>query len=46
MFAKNEIDEIFHTYSSYGRGTEMLNDASQYVDFCRKAAARAASTFR
>jgi predicted dithiol-disulfide oxidoreductase (DUF899 family) len=46
MFAKNEINEIFHTYSWYGRGTELLNGAFQYLDFCRKAATGTSSTLR
>jgi predicted dithiol-disulfide oxidoreductase (DUF899 family) len=36
VFAKNESGEIFHTYSCYGRGTEMLNGAYHYLDLVPK----------
>ena len=32
VFAKNEDDEIFHTYSTYHRGTELLMGAFNWLD--------------
>jgi predicted dithiol-disulfide oxidoreductase (DUF899 family) len=32
VFSKNERGEVFHTYSCYGRGIDMLNGAYQYLD--------------
>jgi predicted dithiol-disulfide oxidoreductase (DUF899 family) len=32
VFFKNEEDEIFHTYSSYGRGNEEVLGAYMYLD--------------
>jgi predicted dithiol-disulfide oxidoreductase (DUF899 family) len=36
VFAKDESGEVFHTYSCYGRGTEMLNGAYHYLDLVPK----------
>jgi predicted dithiol-disulfide oxidoreductase (DUF899 family) len=36
VFAKNESDKVFHTYSSYARGTEWLNGAYHYLDLVPK----------
>jgi predicted dithiol-disulfide oxidoreductase (DUF899 family) len=36
VFAKNESGEVFHTYSCYARGTEMLNGAYHYLDLVPK----------
>jgi predicted dithiol-disulfide oxidoreductase (DUF899 family) len=33
---KNETGEVFHTYSCYGRGIDMLNGAYQYLDLVPK----------
>jgi predicted dithiol-disulfide oxidoreductase (DUF899 family) len=32
VFYKNEKEEIFHTYSTYGRGDEMLDTTYMYLD--------------
>ena len=32
VFSKNERGEVFHTYSCYGRGVDMLNGVYQYLD--------------
>jgi predicted dithiol-disulfide oxidoreductase (DUF899 family) len=32
VFAKNEAGEVFHTYSTYSRGLDMLNGAYHYLD--------------
>lgn len=32
VFAKNESGEVFHTYSCYARGIEMLNGVYHYLD--------------
>lgn len=32
VFYKNDNDEIFHTYSTYSRGLDMLNGAYHYMD--------------
>jgi predicted dithiol-disulfide oxidoreductase (DUF899 family) len=32
VFIKNEQNEIFHTYSTYGRGLDILNGAYNYID--------------
>jgi predicted dithiol-disulfide oxidoreductase (DUF899 family) len=32
VFSKNERGEVFHTYSCYGRGIDMLNGVYQYLD--------------
>jgi predicted dithiol-disulfide oxidoreductase (DUF899 family) len=36
VFSKNERGEVFHTYSCYGRGIDMLNGAYQYLDLVPK----------
>ena len=36
VFAKNGRDEVFHTYSCYGRGIDPLNGAYQYLDIVPK----------
>jgi len=32
VFYKNEADEVFHTYSTYARGLDMLLGAHHYLD--------------
>ncbi len=36
VFAKNERGEVFHTYSCYSRGVDMLNGAYHYLDLVPK----------
>jgi predicted dithiol-disulfide oxidoreductase (DUF899 family) len=36
IFYKNAQDEIFHTYSTYGRGDEMLDTTYMYLDLTPK----------
>jgi predicted dithiol-disulfide oxidoreductase (DUF899 family) len=36
VFAKNEVGEVFHTYSTYSRGVDMLNGAYHYLDLVPK----------
>lgn len=36
VFCKNESGEIFHTYSTYSRGLDMLNGAYHYMDLVPK----------
>ena len=36
VFYKNEGDEVFHTYSCYSRGIDLLNCAYQYLDLVPK----------
>lgn len=36
VFARNERDEVFHTYSCYQRGVDMLNGAYHYLDLVPK----------
>lgn len=36
VFYKNEDGEIFHTYSTYSRGLDMLNGAYHYMDLVPK----------
>lgn len=36
VFYKNEQDEVFHTYSCYSRGLDMLNVAYHYMDLVPK----------
>ena len=36
VFARNEDGEIFHTYSCYARGLDMLNGAYHYLDLMPK----------
>jgi predicted dithiol-disulfide oxidoreductase (DUF899 family) len=35
-FYKDEKGEIYHTYSTYARGVDMLNAAYQYLDLTAK----------
>jgi predicted dithiol-disulfide oxidoreductase (DUF899 family) len=34
VFCKNEIGDVFHTYSGYGRGIDMVNGAYHFLDLC------------
>jgi len=36
VFAKDEAGEVFHTYSTYARGVDMLNGAYHYLDLVPK----------
>jgi predicted dithiol-disulfide oxidoreductase (DUF899 family) len=36
VFAKNEAGEVFHTYSCYARGLDLLNTAYNYLDLVPK----------
>ena len=36
VFYKNEKNEIFHTYSTYGRGLDIFNGAYNYLDIVPK----------
>lgn len=36
VFAKDEQGDIFHTYSTYSRGVDMLNGAYNYIDLTPK----------
>ena len=36
VFLKNEAGEIFHTYSCYSRGIDMMNAAYHYLDLTPK----------
>ena len=36
MFYKDEPATIFHTYSTFGRGDEMLSSAYMYLDLAPK----------
>ncbi len=36
VFYKDEHDEVFHTYSCYSRGVDMLNGAYHYLDLVPK----------
>jgi predicted dithiol-disulfide oxidoreductase (DUF899 family) len=36
VFAKNASGEVFHTYSTYSRGLDMLNGAYHYLDLVPK----------
>ena len=36
VFYKNERSEMFHTYSCYSRGVDMLNGAYHYLDLVPK----------
>lgn len=36
VFCKNDKDEVFHTYSCYSRGVDMLNGAYHYLDLTPK----------
>jgi predicted dithiol-disulfide oxidoreductase (DUF899 family) len=39
VFCKNETGEVFHTYSSYGRGLDMLIGAYHFLDLAPKGRA-------
>ncbi len=36
VFYKDPQGDIYHTYSTYGRGVDMLNNAYQYIDLTAK----------
>jgi predicted dithiol-disulfide oxidoreductase (DUF899 family) len=36
VFCKNEKGELFHTYSTYSRGVDMMNGAYHYIDLTPK----------
>jgi len=36
VFCKNESGDVFHTYSCYGRGIDMVNGAYQFLDLVLK----------
>lgn len=36
VFAKDERGDVFHTYSTYSRGVDMLNGAYNYIDLTPK----------
>ena len=36
VFAKDDDGQIFHTYSTYARGLDMLNGAYHYMDLVPK----------
>jgi predicted dithiol-disulfide oxidoreductase (DUF899 family) len=36
VFAKNEAGELFHTYSTYGRGLDMMLNAYNFIDLTPK----------
>ena len=36
VFAKNDNGEVFHTYSAYSRGVDLLNGAYNYIDLTPK----------
>lgn len=36
VFCRNAADEVFHTYSCYSRGVDMLNGAYHYLDLVPK----------
>ena len=36
VFCKNESGDVFHTYSCYGRGIDMVNGAYQFLDLVPK----------
>ena len=36
VFCRNENDEVFHTYSCYARGLDMMNGAYHYIDLVPK----------
>jgi predicted dithiol-disulfide oxidoreductase (DUF899 family) len=43
VFAKDEAGALFHTYSTYGRGLDILNGAYQYLDLVPKGRDEATS---
>lgn len=36
VFYRNDSDEVFHTYSTYGRGVDLMNTAYNYLDLTPK----------
>lgn len=36
VFARNDAGEVFHTYSTYGRGLDRMNGAYAYIDLTPK----------
>jgi predicted dithiol-disulfide oxidoreductase (DUF899 family) len=36
VFAKNDAGEVFHTYSTYGRGLDMMLNAYNFIDLTPK----------
>lgn len=36
VFYRNDEDEVFHTYSCYGRGVEMVNGTYHFLDLVPK----------
>ena len=36
VFGKNTQGQVYHTYSTYARGVDMLNGAYQYIDLTAK----------
>ena len=36
VFARNDEGEVFHTYSAYARGVDMVNGAYQWLDLVPK----------
>jgi predicted dithiol-disulfide oxidoreductase (DUF899 family) len=36
VFFRDEDGSVFHTYSSYARGTDLLNTAYDYLDLAPK----------
>jgi len=36
VFYKNEAGDIFHTYSAYARGIDLVNTAYNYLDLVPK----------
>jgi predicted dithiol-disulfide oxidoreductase (DUF899 family) len=45
VFFKNEPGEVFHTYSCYGRGIDIVNGAYQFLDLVPKGRNEDASSF-
>jgi predicted dithiol-disulfide oxidoreductase (DUF899 family) len=36
VFCRNDLSEVFHTYSAYSRGVDMLNGACHTLDLVPK----------
>jgi predicted dithiol-disulfide oxidoreductase (DUF899 family) len=45
VFYKDSADHVFHTYSAYARGTDMLNVAYHYLDLVPKGRDEAGHEF-
>jgi predicted dithiol-disulfide oxidoreductase (DUF899 family) len=45
VFYKNEAGEVFHTYSTYGRGLDILIGAYNWLDLAPKGRDEAALAF-